>query len=234
MNCPETARLLNPYVDGELDLTTALAIEEHVHGCARCRASLDGLQATRAAIGRHCEFRPAPDSLDSRLRRRVAHERQGGWRAALRSPLAIATPGVAALLLAGWVVLADVMKGGAPPVATQTRVVYHISSGEAASPALRNLANHLQAAPGVKVVVVAHNDGVDFLLRGARDESGLPYETAVKSFSQRGVEFRVCYNTLERRQIASSEVIREATLVPSGIAEIGRLQSSEGYVYMRL
>jgi intracellular sulfur oxidation DsrE/DsrF family protein len=122
----------------------------------------------------------------------------------------------------------------APPAAQPMRVVYHISSSDTASAALRNLANHLQAAPGVKVVVVAHNNGVDFLLRGARDESNRPYAGAVKAFSERGVEFRVCYNTLERRQIASSEVIAEATLVPSGIAEIGRLQSREGFAYMRL
>ena len=234
MNCAEAARLLNPYVDGELELMTSLAIEEHVQACARCRASLEGLQATRAAISRHCEFQPAPDSLDSRLRARAAHEEGRGWRDVLRSPLAVAAPGLAALLLAGWLVLADVTKHVGPPVAAQTRVVYHISSSDTASAALRNLANHLQAAPDVKVVVVAHNNGVDFLLRGARDESDRPYEAAVKSFSQRGVEFRVCYNTLERRQIASSEVIPEATLVPSGIAEIGRLQSREGYVYMRL
>lgn len=152
----------------------------------------------------------------------------------LRSPVAVAAPGLAALLLAGWLVLADVTKHVGPPVAAQTRIVYHISSSDTASAALRNLANHLHAAPDVKIVVVAHNNGVDFLLRGARDESDRPYEAAVKSFSQRGVEFRVCYNTLERRQIAASEVIPEATLVPSGIAEIGRLQSRERYVYMRL
>ena len=234
MNCPETTRLLNPYVDGELDLATALAIEEHAQGCARCRASLESLQATRAALGRHCEFKAAPEALASRLRVAVAREAAGGWRAALRSPFAVAAPGLVALLLAGWLVLADVMKNAAPPMAAQTRVVYHISSSETASVALRNLANHLQAAPDVKIVVVAHNNGVDFLLRGARDESNRPYEAAVKNFSRRGVEFRVCYNTLERRRIASSEVIPEAALVPSGIAEIGRLQSREGYVYMRL
>ena len=75
---------------------------------------------------------------------------------------------------------------------------------------------------------------MDFLLHGARDEANQPYEAAVKGFRRRGVEFRICSNTLERRQVASSEVIPDATLVPSGIAEIGRLQSREGHVYMRL
>lgn len=234
MNCPETTRLLNPYVDGELDLTASIAIEEHVEGCVRCGAALRGLQATRAAIGRHCEFRSAPESLASRVRAAsVAREQASGWRAALRSPLAVAAPGVAALLLASWLALSEVLMREAPS-AGPTRVVYHISNSSNAGAALRNLNNHLQAAPGVKVVVVAHNDGVDFLLRGARDESNRPYEAAVKSFRERGVEFRVCNNTLVRRQIPASEVLSEAVLVPSGIAEIGRLQSREGYAYMRL
>lgn len=234
MNCPETTRLLNPYVDGELDLATALAIEEHAQGCARCRASLEGLQATRAALGRHCEFKAAPESLESRLRAGVAREDASGWRAVLRSPLAVAAPGLAALLLAGWLALSDASRNEAPPPAGPTRVVYHISSSGNAGAALRNLANHLQAAPDVKIVVVAHNDGVDFLLRGARDEFGQPFEPAVTKFKERGVDFRVCNNTLARRGIDASQVVPAAALVPSGIAEIGRLQSQEGYVYMRL
>lgn len=234
MNCPETTRLLNPYADGELDLTTALAIEEHLQGCVRCRVSLEGLEATRAAISRHCEYKAAPESLESHLRAGLGRENAGGWRAALRSPLAIAAPGLAALVLASWLALSDVSRNATPPTAAPPRVVYHISSSGSAGAALRNLANHLQAAPEVKVVVVAHNDGVDFLLRGARDEAGRPFQASVQSFSRLGVEFRVCNNTLARRSIAATEVIPEATLVPSGIAEIGRLQSREGYVYMRL
>lgn len=234
MNCPDATRLLNACADGELDLAMALAVEEHLGSCARCRGAFASLQAVRGAIGRHAEFRTAPEALRSKVRASISggHARRP-WTM-LRSPLAVAAPGIVALLLAGWLLLAEVMKTAAPPVAAQTRVVYHISHSDTASAALRNLANHLQAAPGVKVVVVAHSDGVDFLLRGARDESNRPYETAVGDFSRRGVEFRVCNNTLERRRIAASEIIPDAMLVPSGVAEIGRLQSREGYVYMRL
>jgi hypothetical protein len=41
-------------------------------------------------------------------------------------------------------------------------------------------------------------------------------------------------NTLERRGITRAKVIPEVVVVPSGIAEIGRLQIEEGYAYMRL
>jgi len=36
------------------------------------------------------------------------------------------------------------------------------------------------------------------------------------------------------RGIERAGIVPEATLVPSGIAEIGRLQESEGYAYMRM
>jgi intracellular sulfur oxidation DsrE/DsrF family protein len=234
MNCLETARLLNPYVDGELDLSAALAIEEHIQACARCRASLEGLQAVRAAVSRECEFKTAPESLRLSLEAGIAGEGARSVVSLLRSPLAAAAPGIAALLLVGWLMLAGAPNSGRPPASGQTRVVYHISASDTAGAALRNLANHLNAAPELKAVVVAHNYGVDFLLRGARDDAGELYETAVRDLSRRGVEFRVCDNTLGRRNIAPGEVIPAATLVPSGIAEIGRLQSREGFIYLRL
>ncbi len=56
----------------------------------------------------------------------------------------------------------------------------------------------------------------------------------MRRFLERGVEFRVCFNTLERRKLDAAALIPEARLVPSGIAEIGRLQAEEGYSYMRL
>ncbi|MFN3565196.1 MAG: DsrE family protein, partial [Burkholderiaceae bacterium] len=64
--------------------------------------------------------------------------------------------------------------------------------------------------------------------------TGRPYAEIVRDFRERGVEFRVCTNTLTRRQIDTAAVIPEAVLVPSGIAEISRLQAREGYVYLRL
>jgi intracellular sulfur oxidation DsrE/DsrF family protein len=142
----------------------------------------------------------------------------------------LAAPGLVALALAGWLLLAP---GSRQPLG-ELRVVFHISSSESATGALRNLGNHLAAEPAAKVVVVAHNNGVDFLLEGARDEAGQPFEHAVREYSRRGVEFRICHNTLSRRGIADVRVIPEVVVVPSGIAEIGRLQRREGYVYMRL
>ena len=83
-------------------------------------------------------------------------------------------------------------------------------------------------------MVVAHNQGVDFLLRGAKDQNGRLVEPEIAQLATRGVAFRVCGNTLARRYIDAGNIIPEAVLVPSGIAEISRLQTQEGYAYMKL
>jgi len=40
-------------------------------------------------------------------------------------------------------------------------------------------------------------------------------------------------STLERNKIDAAKVIPEATLVPSGVAEVSRLQFREGYSYLK-
>lgn len=228
MSCRETCRLLDAYVDGQLELTAALAVEDHVESCGRCKASLAGVSSLRAALRRHAALEPAPERLRMRVFATLA-PRAGGPALSGAWALALAAPGFIALALVLWLGL--VVPGKSP---VQARVVYHISSSATPGAALRNVANHLSASPNVKIVVVAHNDGVDFLLRGARDESGQLVEPAVRRFLERGVDFRICHNTLERRSIHAAQIIPEAQLVPSGIAEISRLQSQEGYAYMRL
>ncbi|MEW6687529.1 MAG: zf-HC2 domain-containing protein [Pseudomonadota bacterium] len=228
MSCRETSRLLDAYVDGELGLPEALAVEDHVQGCPRCATALDKLRAVRAAVRGHTMLESAPRRLRERLHATFSRA-VGGTGVSRGWALALASPGIAALALVLWLGFL-----GPAKKAPEARVVYHISSSAAPGAALRNVANHLNAAPNVKIVVVAHNEGVNFLLRGARDENGEPVEPAVKRFRERGVEFRVCFNTLERRRLGAAAVIPEARLVPSGIAEIGRLQAEEGYVYMRL
>lgn len=121
----------------------------------------------------------------------------------------------------------------AAPAAAEEKVVYHVNDSANAMAALRNIKNHLNASSDTKIVVVTHSGGVDFLLDGAQDKNGNPYEPIVQSLKERGVDFRVCNNTLKGRNLTASAVIPEAQIVPSGVAEIGRLQAREGYVYLK-
>jgi intracellular sulfur oxidation DsrE/DsrF family protein len=113
------------------------------------------------------------------------------------------------------------------------KVVYHINEGVQKAPAvLHNIANELDAEPNTKIVVVAHGPGIDFLLRGAKDKQGNTFDAELETLGLRGVEFRVCNNTLKSRNIEASRVVPDAKIVPSGVAEIARLES-QGYVYLK-
>ncbi len=233
MNCEDAGRLLHAYADAELQLQTALAVEEHLQACARCRASFAGVTALRAALARACEPERAPPPLRARILRDLAGGDAPASAVERRRHWLLAAPGIAALVLVAGLLLAQPWRAHAPEN-DGARVVFHIATAENLAANLRTLKNHLDASPGVHAVVVAHNAGVEFLLRGARDENGRPYAEIVRDFRARGVEFRVCTNTLTRRQIDTAAVIPEAVLVPSGIAEISRLQTREGYAYLRL
>ena len=124
--------------------------------------------------------------------------------------------------------------GGAASSVAEDKVVYHVNdTGAQAANALRNIGNHLEVNPKAKIVVVTHAQGVDFLFDGAKDKGGNPYNIPVESLRARGVQFDVCEITLRNRKISRAKFIPEATFVPSGVAEITRLQQREGYAYLR-
>jgi intracellular sulfur oxidation DsrE/DsrF family protein len=118
--------------------------------------------------------------------------------------------------------------------ATEDKVVYHINGGlEQATNGLRNVRNHLEVNPKARIVVVSHAQGVDFLMRDKKDVNGNPYEVTVQDLKSQGVQFDVCLITLRNRNLNKSQFIEESTFVPSGVAEITRLQQREGYAYLR-
>jgi intracellular sulfur oxidation DsrE/DsrF family protein len=87
--------------------------------------------------------------------------------------------------------------------------------------------------PKAKIVVVSHALGVDFMMKGAKDKNGNKYEDLVERLKARGVQFDVCQITLRNRKLNKDQFIEYATFVPSGVAEITRLQQREGYAYLR-
>ncbi len=114
------------------------------------------------------------------------------------------------------------------------KAVYHINQGlEQATNGLRNIRNHLTADPHAKITVVTHAAGIDFLLEGAKDKNGNPYDATVQDLVSKGVDFRVCNFTLLSRKIDRERVIPEATIIPSGVAEVAKLQATEHYVYVK-
>ena len=97
---------------------------------------------------------------------------------------------------------------------------------------------------------VTYSKASDGLVRGTGDElperlckSKEPFKDedeamrelweGLDGLKQRGVTFQVCDITLRNRKLTRSKFIPEATFVPSGVAEITRLQQREGYAYLR-
>jgi intracellular sulfur oxidation DsrE/DsrF family protein len=118
--------------------------------------------------------------------------------------------------------------------AQDVKVAYHVNSGvESAAAILGNVRNHLNADATAKIVVVTHGAGIDFLLDGAKDSKGREFSGMVSDLSSKGVQFRVCNNTLTSRNIDASKVSMEAKIVPSGVSEIARLQAKESFVYLK-
>ena len=118
--------------------------------------------------------------------------------------------------------------------AAQDKVIYHFDSGLAqATKGLRNIRNHLEVDPKAKIVVVAHADGVDFLMTGAADPNKNPYSVAVETLKAQGVRFEVCQITLRNRKLDPKQFIPEVEFTPSGVQRITQLQQREGYAYLK-
>jgi intracellular sulfur oxidation DsrE/DsrF family protein len=114
------------------------------------------------------------------------------------------------------------------------KAVYHLTLGiDEAQRGMGNIRNHLAADASAKIVVVGNGNGIEFMLDGAKDRNGNPFDATIQDLKAKGVEFRLCNNTLVTRKIDKSKVIPEVTIVPSGVAEAARLQAKEGFVYIR-
>ena len=123
---------------------------------------------------------------------------------------------------------------GQPKTEAPVRAVYHFSEGQAqASRGLEYIRNHLEADPKAQIVVVTHALGVDFLMKGAKTARGNPFQDAVEDLELQGVKFRVCEITLRERGLKREQFLPLVEFVPSGVAEIARLQAREGYGYIK-
>ena len=124
------------------------------------------------------------------------------------------------------------LAGGLAQADDVVKTVYHFSDGvEQAAHGLANIRNQLVADPTAKIVVVANGAGINFLLQGADDKYNFP--ATVQALAAKGVEFRVCNNTLVAGKIDKSRLLPQAAIIPAAVAELARLQAKEGYAYIK-
>jgi len=68
MNCEEARNLIDGYADGELDLRTSLAVEQHLKECPLCAREHEGRVVLRAALKDKLPYYEASATLRERVR----------------------------------------------------------------------------------------------------------------------------------------------------------------------
>ena len=127
-----------------------------------------------------------------------------------------------------------VLSLAAVSASAQDKVVYHFDSGIAqATKGLRNVRNHLDVDPKAKIVVVAHAEGVDFLMEGAKTANNQDFASLVSDLSARGVVFEICEITLRNRSLKKEQFILGPSYTPSGVVRIANLQAREQFAYIK-
>jgi len=99
---------------------------------------------------------------------------------------------------------------------------------------LNSIKNHIDAAgkAHVEIRVVDHAAGVD-LVEIAKTDKDLAQR--LDALRNEGVRFLICANTLRERKIDGQDLygVKAEDIVPSGVAELARLQGM-GFVYIHL
>lgn len=132
------------------------------------------------------------------------------------------------LILSGWVF--------ASASYAKQKVVYHVNYFDVKRSigAMRNAQNHINALGqgNHEIRFVLHGNGVELLRKVAQESPDAA--NRIDSLRSQGVNFNICANTLKGRRIALEDLhfAEQVDIVPSGVAEIGKLQQ-EGFVYLR-
>ena len=121
------------------------------------------------------------------------------------------------------------------PVHAETKTVYHVHDGLVhATHAMYNMKFQLQGDPQSRIVVVANFEGIKAFVQGAQDTfGGKSFSAWVEEMQLQGVEFRVCQQAMNYFKVTKEQLLPGVAVVPSGVGEVARLQSQEGFGYIR-
>ncbi len=74
MNCEEATKLMDGYLDGELDPITSQTIERHLRDCPECARTYEAHRALVRSIGSAMPYYNAPSGLRERIRSSLREE----------------------------------------------------------------------------------------------------------------------------------------------------------------
>jgi anti-sigma factor RsiW len=103
VTCDDIPGLLGPYGDGELELTSSLAVERHLEDCPACARAWQAQQALRARLADGSLYRRAPAGLQARIRSALPRPARARARLpALPRYWLAAAAALAGVALLGW------------------------------------------------------------------------------------------------------------------------------------
>jgi intracellular sulfur oxidation DsrE/DsrF family protein len=113
--------------------------------------------------------------------------------------------------------------------APQHRVVIQLSNGDSLTHygLMNNLQNLRQGWPELKIAVVCHGPGMKLL---HTDKSQFLKEVAL--YTEQGVEFVACRNTMKTKNIPEEKVFAKAKRVDMGLKEVIERQE-QGWTYLK-
>ena len=92
----------------------------------------------------------------------------------------------------------------------------------------------MDVAPNTVIILVAHGDGVDLLMEGAKDKkNNVEYAPLISALKSSGVRFEVCEITMKRRGLKKDQFVLDADFTPSGVVRIADLQYKDHYAYIK-
>lgn len=118
--------------------------------------------------------------------------------------------------------------------ASEPGIVFHVDSDQKMNRILRQIARHHAGNPTIPARVILIAEGVRPAMEGAVDANGGDYSAQMEQLLMSGVRIFACENTLTSFNLSSDDLALGIETVPSGVAELGRLQAKEGWGYIKL
>lgn len=113
-------------------------------------------------------------------------------------------------------------------MSTTYKVAIQLSSNDilVQKATISQLNNILNALPSVTIEVVMNGPGIDLILEDA------PLSNTLEQLNEKGIQFLVCKNSLNQKNLSATSILPFCTVVPSSLAHL-IVRQHEGWSYIK-
>ena len=113
-------------------------------------------------------------------------------------------------------------------------VVFHVDSDTKINHMLRQVGRHHAANHAMPTRVILIAQGVKAALDNATDSSGGAYSAQMEQLIAAGIRIFACETTLTSYGLSADDLSLGVETIPSGVAELARLQVHHQWAYIKL